>query len=298
MKVKSIDKKQISCYNYLVLTEFEGLDKMIIDFHTHIFPDRMAQATISMLSEKAGFPNYLDARAQSLLESMKDSGIDKSVLLPALTAPKQFDSVNGYTLETSKASEGRLISFGGIHPDCEDIADKLKFLADSGFYGIKLHPDYQATFIDDEKYIKIITLAVKNGLAVTIHAGVDCGLPDPVHCTPERSCRMLERVFSATQGSDVRIVLAHMGGYMMGEDVLRLLCGANVYFDTGFTLFDKDLEMTLKIIKKHGADKILFATDSPWAPQKDYVEALKNCTLSDSDKRKIFSENAVKLLKI
>lgn len=269
---------------------------MIIDFHTHIFPDRIAESTIKMLSEKAGFPNYLDARAESLLKSMNDSGVDKSVLLPALTAPKQFDSVNRYTLETAKASEGRLIPFGGIHPDCDDIASKLNFLADSGFYGIKLHPDYQSTFIDDEKYINIITLAVKNGLAVTVHAGVDCGLPDPVHCTPERCYRMLERVFAKAQGDAPKIILAHMGGYMMGEDVLRLLCGADVYFDTGFTLFEKDVEMTLKIINKHGTDKVLFATDSPWAPQNEYVETVRKLELGDSDTEKILGENAMKLL--
>ncbi len=269
---------------------------MIIDFHTHIFPDRIAEKTIKMLSEKAGFPNYLDARAESLLSSMKSGGIDKSVLLPALTAPKQFDSVNRYTLETAGASEGRLIPFGGIHPDCDDVSQKIKFLADSGFYGIKLHPDYQATYIDDEKYVNIITLAVKNGIAVTIHAGVDCGLPDPVHCPPERSCKMLERVFAATQGYEKKIVLAHMGGYMQGEDVLSLLCGADVFFDTGFTLFEKDIEMTRKIIERHGADNVLFATDSPWAPQSDYLEALKNLELGESNTKRILGGNAAKLL--
>lgn len=269
---------------------------MIIDFHTHIFPDRIAEATIKMLSEKAGFPNYLDARAESLISSMEASGIDKSVLLPALTAPRQFDSVNRYTLETAAASEGRLIPFGGIHPDCDDVSQKIKFLADSGFYGIKLHPDYQATYIDDERYVNIITLAVKNGLAVTVHAGVDSGLPDPVHCTPERACKMLEGVFAATQGYKSRIVLAHMGGYMMGDAVLSLLCGADVFFDTGFTLFEKDIEMTRKIIEKHGADKILFATDSPWAPQSEYVEAIKNLGLCESDTEKILGANAARLL--
>lgn len=269
---------------------------MIIDFHTHIFPDRIADKTIKMLSEKAGFPNYLDARAESLLSSMEKAGIDKSVLLPALTAPKQFDSVNRYTLETAIASEGRLIPFGGIHPDCDDLSRKVKFLADSGFYGIKLHPDYQSTYIDDEKYVDIITYAVKNGLVVTVHAGVDCGLPDPVHCTPERSCRMLERVFANTQGYDAKIVLAHMGGYLMGKDVLSLLCGASVYFDTGFTLFEKDVEMTREIIEKHGVDKVLFATDSPWAPQKEYVDAIKSLGLCERDREKILGENAAKLL--
>ena len=271
---------------------------MIIDSHTHIFPDHMADRTVGILSEKAGISSYLNARSESLLCSMRENGIDKSIILPALTAPKQFDTVNRYTLETSMASSGRLIPFGGIHPDCENVSEKIKFLADSGFYGIKLHPDYQATYIDDEKYVNIITIAVKNGLAVTVHAGVDIGMPDPVHCTPERSCRMLEKVFSKTPGYASKIILAHMGGYLMGEDVLSLLCGADVFFDTGFALFEKDMEMTRRIIEKHGANKVLFATDSPWAPQKEYVDRVKSLGLSDSETERILGENAVKLLSL
>ena len=82
----------------------------------------------------------------------------------------------------------------------------------------------------------------------------------------------------------------------MGKDVLSLLCGASVYFDTGFTLFEKDVETTREIIEKHGADKVLFATDSPWAPQKEYVDALKSLGLCKRDREKILGENAAKLL--
>jgi len=271
---------------------------LVIDFHTHIFPDRIASSTISMLSQKGNVKPYLDGRSDSLIASMKNNGIDKSVLLPVLTAPKQFDSVNSYTIEVSERSCGDLIPFGGIHPDCNDIAEKIKFLADSGFYGIKLHPDYQQTYADDERYINIITLAVKNNLAVTLHAGLDIGYPETIHCTPERAYRMLEKVTANTQGYSMRIILAHMGGYSLGKDVLRLLCGAPVYFDTGFTLFDKDFSTTLEIINKHGADKILFATDSPWAPQSEYLRTLRESGLPKEDINNILCENGRKLLGI
>lgn len=269
---------------------------MIIDFHTHIFPDKMAEATVKMLAEKAGFPNHLDAKASSLIESMDKSGIDRSVILPALTAPRQFDSVNRFTREIASRSEGRLIPFGGIHPDCEAPEEKIEFLSKNGFYGIKLHPDYQQTFIDDEKYIKVITLAIKNGLAVTIHAGLDVGMPDPVHCPPVRAARMLDRVLSSTIGYDPRIILAHMGGYAMSREVIEYLCSYDVYFDTGFTLFEKDLDNTLEIIRTHGASKILFASDSPWAPQDAYLKAFKRLPLSDADKAMILGLNAERIL--
>ena len=53
-----------------------------------------------------------------------------------------------------------------------------------------------------------------------------------------------------------------------------------------------------KIIEKHGADKILFASDSPWhnpAWEKHMVESLN---LTEEEKEKIYWKNAVKLLNI
>ena len=46
-----------------------------------------------------------------------------------------------------------------------------------------------------------------------------------------------------------------------------------------------------------GADKVVFATDTPLGPIKPAIEALKKLEMSDADRRKIFSGNAEKLLR-
>ena len=43
---------------------------------------------------------------------------------------------------------------------------------------IKLHPDYQHVFFDDERYIRLIDYAANKGLGIIVHAGEDVGLPD------------------------------------------------------------------------------------------------------------------------
>ena len=119
---------------------------MIIDFHTHIFPDKIANKTISYLMEKGGIPSFSDGKASGLLEKMEIAGVDISVALPAMTNPTQFDSINRYAMEINeqyKNSKKRIISFGGIHPSCDDIESKMRFIKESGFLGIKIHPDYQ-----------------------------------------------------------------------------------------------------------------------------------------------------------
>ena len=47
---------------------------MIIDFHTHTFPDKMAEKTIASLSEKGGIKPYREGTAGSLTELMKQTG--------------------------------------------------------------------------------------------------------------------------------------------------------------------------------------------------------------------------------
>ena len=93
-----------------------------------------------------------------------------------------------------------------------------------------------------------------------------------------------------------KLVLAHMGGNEMWDDVERYLVGQNVYFDTGVILNTMPQEQFLRIVHMHGADRILFGTDSPWADQKKFVEILKEMPLEEEERNQIFAGTAVKLL--
>ena len=137
---------------------------MIIDFHTHVFSDKIAQRTIELLSEKGGVPAFSDGTVKGLLSRMEEAGVDVGITLPVLTKPTQFESVNRFAAEINQefaSKERRLISFAGIHPDCEDIDGKMRFIADNGFVGVKIHPDYQDTYINDERYVRILEAAAE-----------------------------------------------------------------------------------------------------------------------------------------
>ncbi len=269
---------------------------MIIDFHTHIFPDKIAEKTIAHLSAKAHIPPFSNGAASGLEDSMRAAGIDLSVALPVLTSPAQFESVNRFASEVNaryERGEGHILSFAGIHPDCEDIEGKMQLIRESGFRGVKIHPDYQGTYIDDDRYVKILTCARAHDLIVVTHAGVDEGFPDlPVRCTPERVLRLLDRVPYG------KLVLAHMGGNQMHEEVLRDLAGREVYFDTAYVLRFIGKEMFQRTLAEHGEDRILFASDSPWSGQAQDVNILRSFSLDEKTEEKIFGGNARVLLGI
>ena len=66
---------------------------MIIDFHTHVFPDKIAEKTIAILSAKSGFAACYNGTLAGLVGEMEKGGADIAVTLPVLTSPAQFDSV-------------------------------------------------------------------------------------------------------------------------------------------------------------------------------------------------------------
>ena len=269
---------------------------MIIDFHTHVFPDKIAHKTIDKLSEKAAIPAFSDGTVDGLLKRMNESGVDIAVTLPVITNPSQFDSVNVYAAEINQLfanKQRRLISFAGIHPACEDIDKKMAWISKNGFLGVKIHPDYQQTFINDESYVKILSYAKEYDLIVITHSGVDGGYRgSPVRCTPILAKELIDKVKHS------KFVLAHYGANEMFEDVFDILCGEDIYFDTAYILRFIGEERFKKILAKHGEDKILFASDSPWSDIRGDVEILKSFSLNKQTESKLFCDNAKKLLGI
>ena len=274
---------------------------MIVDFHTHIFPDKIAAKTIESLGAVAGVKAATDGTLNGLLASMEKSGIEKSVIMPVCTKPEQFESINNFAKKINETYNGKLISFGGIHPDCENPKEKLKYIKYLGIQGIKIHPDYQRVMIDDIRFMRIIEYANEVGLMILTHAGIDIGLPKPVHCPPEKMRRVLDTL------KPERMILAHMGGWKQWEEVYEYLVGENVYLDTAFlfgvrdeTKEDRDYigrDMFTRLIKGHGADKILFATDSPWSDADKGIAYIRELSIDEKEKSLILGENASALLK-
>ncbi|MCH5251463.1 MAG: amidohydrolase family protein [Lachnospiraceae bacterium] len=273
---------------------------MIIDAHTHVYPEKIVKKAVTKLEANSGVLAKSDGTKQGLIESMKQNGVDYSVLLPVATSPKQVDSINedaGVT--NASAEETGLFSFGGIHPDTPDYKEVLREIKALGLKGIKVHPDYQETFFNDMKYKRIVEEATGLGLYIMVHAGEDIGLPDPIHCRPQHVQEVLRET-----GSD-KLILAHMGGWRLWREVKEILAGEPVILDTSFSedciegvkgLLSKE-EFT-ELVRAHGADRVVFGSDSPWSGQKVCVDWIRETALTDEEKEKILSGNMKEILEM
>lgn len=270
---------------------------MVIDIHTHSFPDAIYKSAIKTLEDNIINASKTDCRAvgsgnnAGLLQSMQDGGIDISVILPIATSPKQTKTINDYAQQVSKSEN--LISFGSIHPSQADDCDRiLEDLCERGFLGIKLHPEYQGSDIDSKEMLKIINKCDELGLLTVVHAGIDAGFSPSVHCLPKQ----LKNALDYTSGNN--LIAAHMGGWQCWDDVQKYIIGRNIMIDTSLSLNFMSEKDATDMIKLHGTDKVLFGTDWPWFSQKESVELVSRLNLTDDEKNKILSENAKKILKI
>ena len=263
----------------------------IIDFHTHVFPDKIAERAIASLEERGNIKSFIEGTKDALTSSLKSSGIDAAVILPIATKPTQNDSINKFA-KLINDSDDNLFSFGSVHPDSEDYEQVIDTIKEYNLPGIKLHPDYQGFFVDDPKYQPLFEYIAKKGLPVTVHAGFDVAYPAEQHCTPERMSNLLERVPGLT------LIAAHLGGYRYWDDVEKYLVGRNVYIDTSLAYGECPDEQIKRIIENHHHDKVMFATDSPWRSHKRDLAGIMSLGLTGDLLHAVLCTNACKLLNI
>lgn len=263
---------------------------MLIDFHTHAFPEKIAEKAIEKLSFVSGnLAPHTNGTFTDLKRLLNQSGIDKAVVLNIATNASQQKNVNDFAASIN--DNQTIFSFGSVFPDSPDALYELERIKSLGLRGVKLHPDYQRFFVDDEKMKPIYKKIGELGLVTLFHAGQDYGFPPPYGATPER----MEKALS---WFDSPVVAAHLGGKGYEEEVLKRLCGKELYFDTAFSYGALPKPYVEKIITTHGADKILFGTDTPWHNAEMEMRLIKSLQLSNDDFEKITHKNAEKLLGI
>ena len=204
---------------------------MIIDTHTHTFPDRIAARALAGMEKSIVDKHDWNVKIKvagtrdALSESTKKNGVDISVVVPVATKPEQSASINEFAAQTNeKTKETGVFSLGAIHPDNEDYKDILDDIKKKGLKGIKVHPDYQKVEFDDPRYLRIFKYADELGLVIVTHAGEDIGLPEKIHCTPDMVLNVLNKV------NPKKLVLAHMGGWNLWDEWRRKISGKKCLF--------------------------------------------------------------------
>jgi hypothetical protein len=277
---------------------------LYLDFHLHAFADKIAAKAISTLQhnlqagglDDTAYSDGTYAATESYFVKNNFSG----VFMPIATKASQMTVVNNWAASVNNTviRDTHFWSYGSVFPithnadELKTVLSELDRIKEIGLRGIKLHPDYQQFFIDDENVYPVYEKCAELGLPILFHAGFDPVSPDVTHATPEREARVLDAFPKLT------VILAHMGGEYLWDDAEKLICGRDCYIDTAYCAANMDSVQMERMIKKHGVNRVLFGSDFPWKAPVDIRDKINSLNLCELERSAIFYKNALRLLNI
>lgn len=263
----------------------------IIDVHTHIWPDKIAVRAADNIVNYYGLARQGDGSIDGLFNGANELPNARFVISSATLRPDTAHARvgNDYLLETAK-NDSRFIPLSSFHPfmGVDEAVAELERTKKLGSKGIKLHPDFQQFFVDDEVALEIYKEAARLKMPILFHVGD----PNTDFSTPRRMLNILEKV------PELTIIAAHMCGYGVWEDAKECLIGTPVYTDTSEARLGLDAKQLYELIELHGIDKVMFGSDYPlWNTNFSFFELLES-EFSEDEKDKILSQNAKKVFDI
>lgn len=258
-----------------------------IDFHTHIYPDKIAKRATEYLTSTFELKAEWPATSENLLIFGKAAHIEKFVVLPVAQKVEQVRKINCFAVEENNANE-EYLCFGTIHAGLENICEEIDFIKNSGLYGIKIHPEQQDFFIDDPRMFEAYDYLSQIQFPVLFHCG-DKLLP---HSHPKRTLNVIRKF------PKLKMVAAHFGGWEIFDEAYDILRKEDCMFDMSSSMSYLGPEKTARFINDYGVEKILFGTDFPLWGQENEIERFLSLPISDDAKEKIAHINAEKFLGI
>ena len=260
----------------------------IIDFHTHIYPEKIAKKAAEAVCAYYSLKEGMEGNVSLLLNKGKEAGISSFVLLPVATKAQNVRSINNFILEEQKLHK-EFYAFGTLHAELgeEGLLSEIDFIIQKGLKGIKLHSDQQKTAIDDERLFPVYDY-LQEKLPVLFH----CGDPVSDLSHPERLKKVL-KMFPR-----LKVIAAHLGGWSLFEEAVSVLRGENFYYDISSCLYFLSPEKLKHYINIYGAENGLFGSDFPmWNPVTE-VERFNRIPLSIAERELLSYRNAERILGI
>lgn len=242
---------------------------MIVDVHTHVGESKFIEDPLTI--ERA-------------LRIMDESGIDKAVLLPALSTgrPIAADKV----AEMVKVAPDRLVAFAAVNPKEKDAVAKFEeAVVKYDAKGLKIHPTFQGVAADDEVWVyPLMEKARELKVPVMIHSG------EAVYATPWQIGLV------AMDFPEVIVIMAHMGcnSLCYTDGAIKMAKKTNnLILETTGVVYDTPIT---KACKEIGSDRIIFGSDSPINNPLHEIKKIQVAKISEEDKRKILGENIARIL--
>lgn len=217
------------------------------------------------------------ARPDKILDSMKQSGINKSVLVSfPWPDPYLCDLNNAYILNTVK-KDNNFLAICSVTPNDEYAIKKVEDLVESGAIGIKINPNWQNFRFSNRVFHDVLNLIEKKNLFLLLHV-------DQSYKHQTASANFL--VKCAESHPNLKILAAHMGGLVGAYELIPSIKNKlkNVWYDTAISATPEFIKFYCDI-GLH--DKVIFGTDFPFNHSHSQEQLLNDLLLMGIDQNKI-----------
>ena len=242
---------------------------MIVDVHTHVGESKFVDDPLTI---------------QRALKIMDESGVDKAVLLPALSTGRPTPA--NQVAEMVKTAPDRLVAFTAVNPKEKDAVAKFEeAVIKYGAKGLKIHPTFQGFAADDEVWVyPLMEKARELKVPVMIHSG------EAVYATPWQIGLV------AMDFPEVTVIMAHMGcnSLCYTDGAIKMAKRANnLILETTGVVYDAPIA---KACKEVGSDRVIFGSDSPINNPAHEIKKIQVAKISEEDKRNILGLNIARIL--
>jgi predicted TIM-barrel fold metal-dependent hydrolase len=259
---------------------------VIVDSHMHVWPDHIADAMQEQ--RPAGMKLQYDGKLSGLLRTMDEAGIDMGLALGVGIKASTVARTNEFI---GTVPRDRLVPFGTVHPDLS-VEENLEHLLDNGIVGVKLHPLFQALSLGDPRVLEIMAALAEHRIPVITHAGG--GGDDDAN---DRGAPALLRAM-ADAVPDLTLITCHFGGYHRLDEAEQHVVGSRVVLETSWppTMALLEPERVVALIRRHGADRVVFGSDWPMADPAAEIAAIRSLGLTQEEENGILGDNLARLL--
>ena len=265
----------------------------IFDIHVHLYPESIAEKACENLGRFYDFHVHCDGTYKDFTTRAADMKMKGFLTFPVALNPLKVEHINDMAMENVlKARElgFEAVGFMGMHQDYPDFKAEVDRCEKMGLQGIKIHPDCQRVDIDDPKLMKLYEI-IEGRMPIVLHMGDD--RPEYRYSEPVKLKNVLETF------PNLEVIASHMGGYQAWNEAENYLFGRpNVWYDASSFLWAVTPEEAVRLMRAGGTDRVLYGTDYPVMPLKEYFDLFMECDLTEQEREDILYNNAKRLLKL
>ena len=246
---------------------------MIVDAHCHVWPDALAPKVLA--ARPAGLDPVHDGTVQGLLRTMDAAGIDHAMCLGVANVARTVRRTNEFI---GAVDRSRFTPFGTVHPELS-VETNLASLADNGIRGVKLHPLFQDLSLADPRVIELLHGLAEAGVLVITHVGAGGSAAQNDRGSPRALAAALRAVPNLT------LIACHFGGYHQLDEAERHVVASRAVLETSWPprLAELEPERVREVIRRHGADRVVFGSDWPMADPAREIATIRNLGLTDDE---------------